>query len=738
MLQQTNYSQTPKPQIKAGWLPFLVGALLCMLVGLLWWTLDKREQTNLQNKINAEAKYLATLVDADLRNRIPTLERMARKWEIYGGMPKEEFISDAEAYLSDVPGFQALEWIDKNFFVRWIVPFKGNEKAQNLNLAFEKKRRIALEKAKRIRIPTVTSPIDLVQGGKGFLLYVPIYTHDKFNGFILAVFRVQKWLSYIFSFKKQPLTTDDFRISVFFDGVLVYKDKGWDLPQNPSMSAVANTQIMDHHLSVHIRPTLDFIKHNTTILPKLTAFFGILLSLLVAFIVYLLQKEYRTEEALKQSKDFLNTLLNSMPIPVFYKNRDGQYMRFNKAFETFFGATRERLVGKTVFDINPPELAKIYHAKDNELFESGGEQHYESQVKNTFGITRDVIFAKAALTDSKGTVSGLIGAIYDITERKKAEDALREAKESLSVREKKYRILADNMKDFVWTTDMNLQSTYLSPSIEKVFGYSIDELMKMPIDKLMTAESFNIAMAIFAEEMEKERVSTFPHDRSRIIEIEYFKKDGTTILTEVKLALIRDERGATVGIIGCGRDITERKRVEKALRESEHKYQELSTIDDLTQLYNSRHFYAQLEREMERSNRYEQPFTIIMLDLDKFKDFNDTYGHIEGDYVLSRIGQVIKLCLRETDSAYRYGGEEFMIILPMTTSEEGIITAKRIQTELNKKAFSPVLGKEVYMTMSIGLAQYKPKEEMKAFVNRVDKLMYQAKQNGRDRVCPES
>jgi diguanylate cyclase (GGDEF)-like protein len=141
---------------------------------------------------------------------------------------------------------------------------------------------------------------------------------------------------------------------------------------------------------------------------------------------------------------------------------------------------------------------------------------------------------------------------------------------------------------------------------------------------------------------------------------------------------------------------------------------------------------------MERSNRYEQPLTLLLLDLDKFKDFNDKYGHVEGDYVLTRLGQVIKRCLRDSDSAYRYGGEEFTIMLPMTTSEEGIITAKRIQTELRKEAFSPVLGKEVYMTVSIGLAQYKPKEGIRAFVNRVDQLMYQAKKNGRDKICPES
>jgi diguanylate cyclase (GGDEF)-like protein len=127
-----------------------------------------------------------------------------------------------------------------------------------------------------------------------------------------------------------------------------------------------------------------------------------------------------------------------------------------------------------------------------------------------------------------------------------------------------------------------------------------------------------------------------------------------------------------------------------------------------------------------------------MLDLDNFKAFNDAYGHVEGDQVLLRLGQVVKRCLRQTDSAYRYGGEEFTILLPMTTSEDGAVTAERIRTEFKKEIFSPVPGKEVHMTVSIGLAQFKIQEEMKAFVHRVDRLMYQGKKNGKDRVCCES
>jgi two-component system cell cycle response regulator len=105
--------------------------------------------------------------------------------------------------------------------------------------------------------------------------------------------------------------------------------------------------------------------------------------------------------------------------------------------------------------------------------------------------------------------------------------------------------------------------------------------------------------------------------------------------------------------------------------------------------------------------------------------------------VLSRLGQLVKRCLRQTDTAYRYGGEEFTILLPMTTGEDGAVTAERIRTEFRKENFSPTPGQEVHMTVSIGLAQYRTREDMEAFVHRADQLMYQGKQNGKDRVCSE-
>jgi PAS domain S-box-containing protein len=127
------------------------------------------------------------------------------------------------------------------------------------------------------------------------------------------------------------------------------------------------------------------------------------------------------EDALRENETFLQVLLDAIPAPVFYKEKNGRYLGFNRAFETLFGKKRELIIGKSVSEVNPPELAEVYRAKDEELFNEGGVQCYESQVKNAHGDLRDVIFNKAVFTDSKGDVIGLIGAILDITGRKQAE-----------------------------------------------------------------------------------------------------------------------------------------------------------------------------------------------------------------------------------------------------------------------------------------------------------------------------
>ncbi len=165
------------------------------------------------------------------------------------------------------------------------------------------------------------------------------------------------------------------------------------------------------------------------------------------------------------------------------------------------------------------------------------------------------------------------------------------------------------------------------------------------------------------------------------------------------------------------------------------KLKRLSITDGLTKLYNSRYFYNQIRAEIDRTSRYQRPLSLLLLDIDQFKEYNDSYGHLEGDKVLVGLGQVIKSCLRKMDSAYRYGGEEFTVILPETEGDEAATVAERIRSAVEEGKYLPAgHNSSVTITISIGVTEYVPQEKVAVFVQRADKAMYLSKQSGRNRV----
>ena len=432
----------------------------------------------------------------------------------------------------------------------------------------------------------------------------------------------------------------------------------------------------------------------------------------------------QAEEALIASEEHYRSLVENASDVVFWTDDTGHFTFVNPAALRISGYKEDEIISKHYkMFIRPDMFKEVITLFANQLIKKIQNTYSEYPILTKEG--HEVWLGQnTQLIVEAGHIVGFQAVARDITGRKRME-------KELSDSEKKYRTMLDNIHDGYYEVNLLGNLTFVNPSMSRILGYSEEELIGMNNRQYMDEENAKKVFRAFNMVYKTEAPTSH-------FEWEVIRKDRTKAFVGCSVSLIKDSFDKPIGFRGIVRDTTDKKKAEEALQDSEKRYRELSIIDDLTQLYNSRYFYDQLKSEIDRVNRYGQPLTLLLLDLDNFKVFNDSYGHIEGDQVLSRLGQVAKRCLRQTDSAYRYGGEEFTILLPMTTSKDASVTAERIRTEFKKENFPPVSGKEVHMTVSIGLAQYQPQEDMKAFVHRVDQLMYQAKKNGRDRVCSES
>ena len=335
------------PGARGTWIPILVGFLLCIIVAFFWWTLNEREKVIIQEKVSEEAQEFIAYIDADLRGRIPTVQRIAMRWEDQEGTPRQVFESDVRSYISDLPGFQALEWADRDFNVQWVIPLTGNEQALGLNLAFEEERRITMETAREHKVPTMTSLIDLVQGGKGFLVYFPIENSGEFDGFIIAVFRIREWLEYIFSLNVTREESEQFMFTVTMDDEPVYESPDWNTLVNKPFQISIDTAVMDHQFSLSIRPSRSFVEENSSILPEVAAAIGVLLSLLISIVVHLYQRA---------SKEIWRTQFIDSSLKMEIVKHQKTEIELNKASDRLELATKAGNIGVWSWGIESGEL----------------------------------------------------------------------------------------------------------------------------------------------------------------------------------------------------------------------------------------------------------------------------------------------------------------------------------------------------------------------------------------------
>lgn len=407
-----------------------------------------------------------------------------------------------------------------------------------------------------------------------------------------------------------------------------------------------------------------------------------------------------------ESQRMAQQLIEALPNPIFFKGINGRYIGVNKAWERFFGTSREEFVGKSVHDLYPndPDIAQRLHADDQALWDNPGTKAYETTITTPDGKKHEAIYYKATFTDGAGAVAGLIGTIIDITERKEFEQL--------------YRSIFELAPVGIARTSLEGKYLQVNQGFAEMMGCSMEELLTMSSQDFMHPDE-----AIRMREIRDTLLSGSLTNMSG--ERRFVRKDGLEIWANRTLSVVRDHAGQPLYIIAVIEDITERKNAEVRILQLAH-------YDELTGLANRNMVNKIFSQALARSRRNGKPLAILFIDLDRFKNVNDTLGHGAGDKVLKEVAERLRRCLRDSDTLGRLGGDEFVVLLEeMPQATHSAVAAQKIIDALTPPFILDT--QEFHITASIGISTYPAdSEDVPGLLKNADIAMYRAKDLGKN------
>ncbi|HEX6942844.1 MAG TPA: GGDEF domain-containing protein [Gemmatimonadaceae bacterium] len=342
----------------------------------------------------------------------------------------------------------------------------------------------------------------------------------------------------------------------------------------------------------------------------------------------------------------------------------------------------------------------------------------------------DTLFVLATILIFVAIVAWIATQLHEShLERLKTEGALRES-------EMRFRLIAENGSDLVSLYSTDGRIVYISPSCERVLGFLPEEMPRMQPWATIHPQDLDRLQRHFNQLLRGEPVAS--------IQIRMLHKTGRHLWLEMMWRAALNDAGQVVQLQVSSRDITDSKQYERRLEDAQRKLRqqqdmlqdvnsklsELAALDGLTQLRNRRAFEERLDDETRRWRRQGNNVSLILLDIDHFKSYNDSFGHPKGDEILRGVGRLLRRSLRATDFAARYGGEEFAIILPNTDHAGSLVVAEQL-----RRAIETATWEERAITASIGIATMS--EEISTaedLVDFADRALYRSKQAGRNRV----
>lgn len=590
--------------------------LLLVLSGasvLLWRQIEGVQQQRLDERVGYQARSLARQLEGTLHLEVASLERIARLWNSLGRLPRASWDDEVERALRGFPAYQSIQWVGDDLRMRWLFPVAGNEAALNFRLYPEHPNYPLAMEARDTGEQRFSNSFDLVQGGRGFVLYTPLYRQQDgqrvFDGFLQGVFRVEPLMIQLLS----QIDRDAFNLELLENGQVLFRH-GDTAGDDPHSLQLGLSLLNNQAFSLRLSPTARMLEQLESPLAGVVLGASLAISLLLVAALALALENSRRAHALQ---------LANRRYKVEAERREETEQRLRE--------NRERL--QLVLDLTDSSHDGLF------IFDSGSREllHMNQATYATLGY-RPEQFAELLREDPEKLLPGFHRWLQQVREAQR-----------------------DNL--------------------------------------------------------------------SRIFQRELIRRDGSRQPAEINTQLV--ELHGREYLIAVSRDNSERLQLEDRL-------QRLSQQDGLTGLYNRRYFDQRLQTELRRLRRAGAPLTLLLLDIDHFKAYNDALGHLAGDDALRKVSTVLQDSLqREGDAACRYGGEEFAIILAGTGLDGGEHVAARIHAGIAALELPHPASPLERLSLSIGLAVLDPvrDEQPGELIARCDQALYSAKHEGRNRTC---
>lgn len=409
----------------------------------------------------------------------------------------------------------------------------------------------------------------------------------------------------------------------------------------------------------------------------------------------------KLRETADADRALFRSFTTSVPDLFFVKTPRGVYRGCNPAFEHMLGLREDQVIGRTVHDVLPREMADEITQVEQAVLASGKPDLREQWLPLPTGELRCLEMLRAPYFAADGSLLGLLGIGRDVTDRRRLEEQTRLA-----------ALVYQNTGEGMLVTDAAYRIIDVNPACERITGYSIEEM------RGNTPEMFNSGRqdAEFYRSM-RDAVDRTGHWQGEVWDR---RKGGETHVKSMVVNRITDGDGSVRGFVVLFSDVTEKKEADEQKWKS-------ANLDGLTGLPNRRMLREKLEYQMRMADRDRRSLGVLLIDLDKFKEINDTLGHLVGDDLLVEAARRISACTRESDTVARLGGDEFVVLLPgLGDPHDAEMVATKIISRLNEPFHLGDTQGEV--TASVGITVYpQDAREVDDLIKGADQAMYQAK-----------